>query len=150
MWNIFKLLSYSCCWKRAEKSRQQIGTVLSHPGQLANEVYLSSYTQRDYLVFKRLVNGTQAAIHMQNTTVQKMAFFTPSNEFPFKSHVNSNQIFCYSVPHGCIFGWYGNLLEGIVHFIYSIVFTTQIVAYILLLSFLVRHSTNLKLPAIHW
>lgn len=75
MCNIFKLLSYSCCWQWAEKARELIGTVFSHSGQLANEVYLSSYTQREYLVFKRLGNGIHAAIHMQNATVQKNGIF---------------------------------------------------------------------------
>lgn len=49
MWNIFKLLSYSCCWQWTEKARKLVGTVFSHSGQLADEVYLSSYTQREHL-----------------------------------------------------------------------------------------------------
>lgn len=75
MWNIFKLLGSSCCWQWPETSRKLIGTVFSYSGQLANGVYLSSYTQRKYLVSKRLVNRIHAAIHMQNTTVQKSGIF---------------------------------------------------------------------------
>lgn len=49
-------------------------------------------------MFKRLVNGVHEAIHMENTAVQKMAFFSLSNESASESHVNSNQTFYYSVP----------------------------------------------------
>lgn len=57
---------------------------------------------------------------------RKMAFFTLSNEFASESYVNSNQIFCSSVLHGCKFGWCGNLLEGRKYPTYYTLFTTHI------------------------